>query len=157
MSPPSLTFTREMRTSLDVLIRFTPRATGVEIIHHQGHVFLLSDLFLVCERISPEDRIRLGRENTDMWLCYPPLAGKVLRVSEIIGQGESGSSISCRHIKMFYFPDNALQVAIMRKEFLIIETSTKEERNRLIAHFRETIEFSSSCKLSPVLPLLSLN
>ncbi|KAF8807492.1 hypothetical protein BYT27DRAFT_7138428 [Phlegmacium glaucopus] len=125
MSPPSLTFTREIRTSSDVLIRFTPRATGVEVIHRQGHIFLLSDLFLVCERIAPEDRTSVG-ENADMWLCYPPLAGKVLRVSEIIGQ------------------DNALQVAIMRKEFLILETNTKEERNSLIAHFKETIEFSSS-------------
>lgn len=88
MSPPSLTFTREMRTSLDVLIRFTPRATGVEVIHRQGHIFLLSDLFLVCERILPGDRARVGRENADMSLCYPPLAGKVLRVSEIIGQGQ---------------------------------------------------------------------
>lgn len=44
----------------------------------------------------------------------------------------------------------------MRKEFLILETNTKEERNSLIAHFKEAIEFSSSCKLSlSVLPLLS--
>jgi hypothetical protein len=137
-----------MRTSLDVLIRFTPRATGVEVIHHQGHIFLLSDLFLVCERISPEDRASVGHENADMWLCYPPLASKVLRVSEIIGQGESEFSISCQCIKILYLPDNALQVAIMRKEFLILETNTKEERNSLITHFKETIEFSSSCKLS---------
>lgn len=148
MSPPSLTFTREMRTSLDVLIRFTPRATGVEILHHQGHIFLLSDLFLVCERISPEDQVRLSRENADMWLCYPPLAGKVLRVSEIDGQGQSEPSIPFQHMKILDFADNALQVAIMRKEFLILETNTKEERNNLIAHFKETIEFSSSCKLS---------
>lgn len=88
-----------MRTSLDVSIRFTPRATGVEVLHRQGHIFLLSDLFLVCERISPEDRTKLGHENADMWLCYPPLAGKVLRVSEIIGQGQSELNISCQCIK----------------------------------------------------------
>ena len=99
MSPPSLTFTRKMRTSLDVVIRLTPRTTGVEVVHRQGHIFLLSDLFLVCERISPEDRAGVGRENADMWLCYPPLAGKVLRVSEIIGQGQSEPTTSCQHIK----------------------------------------------------------
>jgi len=104
MSPPSLTFTREMRTSSDVLIRFTPRATGVEVIHRHGHIFLLSDLFLVCERITPEDRTRVGREDADMWLCYPPLAGKVLRVSEIIGQGQSEPGILYQHVKMFYLP-----------------------------------------------------
>ena len=139
-----------MRTSLDVSVRFTPRATGIEVLHRQGHIFLLSDLFLVCERISSEDRIKHGHENADMWLCYPPLAGKVLRVSEIIGQGQSELCISCQCIKILFLLDNALQVAIMKKEFLILETNTKDERNSLIAHFKETIEFSSSCKLPPL-------
>lgn len=84
MSPPSLTFTREIRTSVDVVIRFTPRATGVEVVHNEGHIFLLSDLFLLCERMKPEDR--QDNDGPDMWLCYPPLAGKVLRVSEIDGK-----------------------------------------------------------------------
>jgi len=88
MSPPSLTFTRELRTSLDVVIRFTPRATGVEVIHREGHIFLLSDLFLVCERMTSEERQRSGNDSADMWLCYPPLAGKVLRVTEVSGQGQ---------------------------------------------------------------------
>lgn len=87
MSPPSLTFTRELRTSVDVVIRFTPRATGVEVIHTHGHVFLLSDLFLVCERMQSEDLEKNGKDGPDMWLSYPPLAGKVLRVSDVNGQG----------------------------------------------------------------------
>lgn len=86
MNPPSLTFTREMRTSLDVVVRFTPRATGVEVVHWEGHIFLLSDLFLICERMTPDERLRPGHEGADMWLCYPPLSGKVLRVTEINGQ-----------------------------------------------------------------------
>lgn len=88
MAPPSLIFTRELRSSIDVVIRFTPQATGTEVVHKLGHVFLLSDLFLVCERMTHEDRDHLGREGTDMWLCYPPLAGKVLRVSEVSGSGQ---------------------------------------------------------------------
>lgn len=95
MSPPSLTFTREFRTSLDVVIRFTPRATGVEVIHQQGHIFLLSDLFLVCERMLPEDRDKWGSGGADMWLCYPPLAGKVLRVSEVTGQSMKQLIVEC--------------------------------------------------------------
>jgi hypothetical protein len=88
MAPPSLTYTRELRFSIDVTIRFTPRATGVEITHHKGHIFLLSDLFLVCERMSPEEKAQGGVDGADMWLCYPPLAGKVLRVSEVADQRE---------------------------------------------------------------------
>lgn len=88
MAPPSLIFTRELRSSIDVVIRFTPQATGMEVVHKLGHVFLLSDLFLVCERMTHEERDRLGREGADMWLCYPPLAGKVLRVSEASDSGQ---------------------------------------------------------------------
>lgn len=85
MTPPTLTFTREMRISIDVVIRFTPRTTGIEVVHKQGHVYLLSDLFLICEKMSLEEQN--SSEGADMWLCYPPLAGKVLRVSEVTGQG----------------------------------------------------------------------
>lgn len=85
MSPPSLTYTRELRFSMDGVVRFTPRATGVEVVHSKGHIFLLSDLFLVCERMTAEDRV--AEDGADMWLCFPPLSGKVLRVSEVPGQG----------------------------------------------------------------------
>jgi hypothetical protein len=83
MAPPTLTFLREMRYSADVVIRLTPRATGQEVIHRRGHVFILSDLFLVCERMTPDERAKAGGvDGPDMWLLYPPLAGKVLRVNE---------------------------------------------------------------------------
>jgi hypothetical protein len=59
----------------------------MEVVHRRGHIFLLSDLFLVCEHMTPEDRAQRGNNGADMWLCYPPLAGKVLRVSEVGGQG----------------------------------------------------------------------
>jgi hypothetical protein len=42
------------------------------------------------------------------------------------------------------FVDNAIQVAIMRKEFLILEAPTNDARNSLAKHLRECIEFSSS-------------
>lgn len=96
MSPPTLTFTRELRTSSEVLIRFVPKATGQEVVHPQGHVYLLSDLFLVAERMTPEEQSNPVNEGADMWLCYPPLAGKVLRVSEVPGQGRFLLTLSNR-------------------------------------------------------------
>lgn len=96
MNPSTLTYTRELRVSTDVLIRLTPRATGEEVVHRHGHIFILSDLFLVCERMTPSERARAGVNGPDMWLCYPPLAGKVLRVSEAPGNG------------MFYLPSSAM-------------------------------------------------
>lgn len=83
MTPPTLTFTRELRFFVDVVIRFIPQATGVEIVHKLGHIFILSDLFLICERLPHEQRSQEGPEGADMSLCYPPLSGKVLRVFDM--------------------------------------------------------------------------
>ncbi|KAJ3879068.1 hypothetical protein F5051DRAFT_460161 [Lentinula edodes] len=126
MSPPSLTYTREMRCSLDLVIRVTPRVTGQEIVHRRGHIFLLSDLFLVCERMSLEERATSGSNGPDMWLCYPPLTGKVLRASEVPGS------------------DTEMQVHIMRKETLTLCLETRQERDAAMKDFRECIEFASS-------------
>ncbi|KAJ7181743.1 hypothetical protein C8R43DRAFT_870034 [Mycena crocata] len=126
MSPPTLQYNREFRFSMDAVVRFTPRSTGVEVVHHQGHLFLLSDLFLVCERMSHEERSQNGSDGPDMWLCYPPLAGKVLRVSEVEGQ------------------DNALEIAIMRKETILVQAESAHVRNFMLAEFRECIAFAGS-------------
>ncbi|KAF8216138.1 hypothetical protein K438DRAFT_1560299 [Mycena galopus ATCC 62051] len=126
MSPPTLQFSREFRFSLDAVVRFTPRSTGVEVVHRHGHLFLLTDLFLLCERMSPEERSQNGPDGADMWLCYPPLAGKVLRVSEVEGQ------------------DNAIEIAIMRKESLIIQAESVHVRNFMLAEFKECIAFAGT-------------
>ncbi|KAF5390189.1 hypothetical protein D9757_002844 [Collybiopsis confluens] len=126
MSPPSLTFTREMRCSMDLVIRVTPRTTGQEIVHRRGHIFLLSDLFLVCERMTLEERAGTESNGPDMWLCYPPLAGKVLRVSELPGS------------------DNEMQVHIMRKETLILSLESPHVRDNLMKDFKDCIEFAAS-------------
>jgi hypothetical protein len=92
MNPPTLTFTREIKISTNVIIRFVPRHGTEEIVHLRAHIFLLSDLFLLCDRMSPEELAQHATERCDMWLSYPPLAGKVLRVVEE-GQGLSISTV----------------------------------------------------------------
>lgn len=130
ITPPQLTFTRELRFSTDVRITITPRATGTEVVHHRGHMFLLSDLFLVCERMTDEERAMERRreggegDEVDMWLLYPPLAGKVLRVAEV--------------------EDTVFSVAIMRKETLYIHTESIQARDFMLKEFRECIDFASS-------------
>ncbi|KAJ7925866.1 hypothetical protein B0H13DRAFT_2229483 [Mycena leptocephala] len=104
MSPPTLQFNREFRFSMDAVVRFTPRSTAN----------------------VPEDRSQHGSDGADMWLCYPPLAGKVLRVSEVEGQ------------------DNAIEIAIMRKETLIVQAESVHVRNFMLAEFRECIAFAGS-------------
>jgi hypothetical protein len=101
MNPPNLPFTRSLRSSHDVTIYFTPLSTNQQVIHHRAHIFILSDLFLVADwmeaidkatkaqqvaREQPE-RVGHGGPMPEMWLSYPPLAGKHLMVSES-AQGE---------------------------------------------------------------------
>ncbi|KAJ8521419.1 hypothetical protein ONZ45_g1852 [Pleurotus djamor] len=132
MLPPHLPFTREMRLSVDAVIRFTPRNSDTEVVHQRGHIFLLSDLFLVCERMTPDERLENGA--ADMWLSYPPLAGKVLRLSDVPGQ------------------DNALNVAIMRKETLTIELESVPARNNLMSQLKACVDFASTVAPVPKQP-----
>lgn len=82
MNPPALPFTRTLRKAGDVIINFTPLSTGREIVMRRAHLFLLTDLFLICERMLPSERSSAANPGADMWLLYPPLAGKHLRVAE---------------------------------------------------------------------------
>ncbi|KAI0778579.1 hypothetical protein BD413DRAFT_601314 [Trametes elegans] len=134
IAPPNLHYTRELRCSTPVVISFTPRSTGVEVVQERGHILLLTDLMLVCERMSPKEREVAGRDGPDMWLLYPPLTGKHLRVAPV--------------------DDVSLSVTILRKETLILRTDNTPARDRLITDFRECIDtaamlFPSSSKSPP--------
>ncbi|KAI0800876.1 hypothetical protein C8Q74DRAFT_1364547 [Fomes fomentarius] len=124
IAPPNLHYTRELRCSTSVVMTFTPRSTGVEIVQERGHVFLLTDLMLVCEKMTPKEMEVAGPGGSDMWLLYPPLAGKHLRVAPV--------------------DDVSLSVTILRKETLIMRLDSMASRDRLIADFRECIETASS-------------
>lgn len=88
INTPGLTYTRELRISIDVILTFTPKSTGVENVYQRGHIFLLTDLFLICERMLSSERAQQGPDGAEMTLLFPPLAGRHLRVSEIPGSGQ---------------------------------------------------------------------
>ncbi|KAG6888678.1 hypothetical protein C0995_006668 [Termitomyces sp. Mi166 len=160
MAPPSLTFTREFRLSMDVVIRFTSQATGVEVVHSLGHIYLLSDLFLVAEKMTPQERSLHGQDGADMWLSYPPLAGKVLRVFEIPEQRASFQLPLSLGFRLKNGTAKSLRVVIMRKETLYLETDSMELRNFLLTQLQECIEFSKSLPPAskvPPPPVPSLN
>jgi hypothetical protein len=56
----------------------------------QGHIFLPTDLFLICGRILATERAAYGPDGPGMFLCYPPLAGKHLIVSDVAGPPSGG-------------------------------------------------------------------
>ncbi|KAG1755189.1 uncharacterized protein EDB91DRAFT_1097707 [Suillus paluster] len=138
MSPPTLPYTRELKLSASVVVRFTPQSTGVDVVHQHGFVYVLSDLFLICEKMTLGNRVAAGVDGPDVRLCYPPLSGKVLKVTEVPDQ------------------DNALQISIMRKETLILEANSTHARDEIIKEFKECIAFArtmSGTASEPVPPL----
>jgi|SRR5712672_189401 len=88
ISSPSLPYARNMRIGVDTVVHFIPRSTGVEVNHSHGRVFILSDLFLLCEKMAPGER-STSSPGADMWLLYPPLAGKHLKLTRVEDEGWS--------------------------------------------------------------------
>ena len=66
-----------------------------------------------------------------MWLLYPPLAGKHLRVSE--GREES-----------------ELEVTVMRKEKLVIRTESAQAAREWRSAFEDAIAFGASRTFAPL-------
>lgn len=125
MHPSTLTFMRELRTAGDVTLTFTPASDPErrEVVIRRAHIFLLTDLFLVCERVAPGEPIRPGAE---MWLLFPPLAGKHLRVALV-------DNDPC-----------ALEVLVMKKERLVLRAPTPRDRDAWMDHFDDAIAFGAS-------------
>lgn len=126
INPPTLPFKRELRKNADVVIDFTPLSTGEERIWRRGHIFLLSDLFLICDRMTPAERTERNLGPQGMWLLFPPLAGKHLKVAEAGG------------------PGNALSITILKKETIKVHVQSPEEKDAWIRAFDDCNQFAAS-------------
>ncbi|KIM21537.1 hypothetical protein M408DRAFT_39181, partial [Serendipita vermifera MAFF 305830] len=124
INPPNLPFTRGIRIDTACIIYFTPRSTQQQIATTNAHIYILTDLFLVAERMSPEDREQMPPDGPDMWLSYPPLAGKHLRVSSV--------------------QEHVLQVVILRKETFYIHFETESLKDQVLHEFLECQEAGST-------------
>lgn len=130
MNPPGIPFKRELRKAADVVIYFTPTSTGEELVLRRAHLFLLTDLFLVCERMTAAERDTRGSDAAaDMWLLYPPLAGKHLRVQDVAGH------------------PNAFTLVILKKERLIVHTDSPETKADWIARLEDCQKFGQNMGL----------
>jgi hypothetical protein len=138
MNPYTLTFQRTIRRGGDVTISFVPRSdpSREERVYQRAHIVLLSDLFLVCEHVSTEQRAKgESADGADMWLVFPPLAGKHLRTTmtstDPPGVVERDS-------------DRTLQVLVMKRETLTIRCQSRAERDAWKDAFDECTAFGNS-------------
>ncbi|KDE03690.1 hypothetical protein MVLG_05821 [Microbotryum lychnidis-dioicae p1A1 Lamole] len=131
MAPPFLPFTRSLRRAGDVTLSLYPRSDprGNKVVIDRAHLFLLTDLFLVCQRMTPQERIANtdgDGDDSDFWVVYPPLAGKHLRVAR---------SQSAEH---------TLEVTVMKKETLIIRFSDGRTLEEWKESFEDAIAFGAT-------------
>lgn len=126
MNPPGIPFQRSLRKAANVVIRFTPTTTGREVNLRRAYLFLLTDLFLICERKTSAEQ---GQATSDMWLLYPPLAGKHLRVMDDMNQ------------------ENAFSIVVLKKERLIVYTDSRETKQQWIEQLEETQKFATNLGL----------
>ncbi|KAG8811887.1 hypothetical protein FRC19_003512 [Serendipita sp. 401] len=121
INPANLPFTRELRLDTDCVIYFTPSSTGQQLATTNAHIFILTDLFLVCQHMTPEEKLMA---ETELWISYPPLSGKVLKVSDV--QGGPG--------------EHVVQVVILKKETLYIHLETAQLKEQVLREFAECKE-----------------
>lgn len=136
MISPHLNFTRTLRLASDVGLSFYPSCDPEhhQVIIRQASLFLLTDLFLVCShmtRAEKAERMLMQREQegemmvADMWLLYPPLAGKHLRVTMGSRTGE-------------------LEVTVMKREKLTIRLQSDAAAEEWKVAFEAAIAFGTA-------------
>mgnify|MGYP006950204671 FL=1 len=124
-----------------------PSSTRHEVIHRRAHIFVLTDLFLMCERMSASEKAEKAKEVLDsrpdrvgdggplpeMWLLYPPLAGRHLSVL-------SGSV------------ENELIVTVMHRENFLLTFDDRQTREEVLADLQACIAFASNSQSSGRIP-----
>jgi hypothetical protein len=104
-------------------------------LYAQGHIFLLTDLFLIFGRMSDVERAAYGPDGPEMLLCYPPLAGKHLIVSDVAGPPGGGCiSTVCKTLHLSQ--NTSSRLSSWRKRRFTYISNPPKERTRCYAAYR---------------------
>lgn len=79
-------------------------------------------------------------DGPDMWLSYPPLAGKHLRVQDVQGAPGGLSFKIIKNLETECTPEHVLQVVILRKETFYIHFETESLKEQILYEFQECQE-----------------
>jgi len=98
--------------------------------------------------MAPEEK-SIDTPGADMWLLYPPLAGKHLKVVKVENDGLHSLIISGYYWLTMRDVDRALQVTILKKEKLVLVFTSPAMRERVLSELHECIEFANAGKCPP--------
>jgi hypothetical protein len=74
----NLPFERKIVLHDDFIIETTKSMNSPETLHINAHIFLLTDLLLICQEITQENR-----EEKDLKLIYPPFNTNHLAINDV--------------------------------------------------------------------------
>lgn len=127
MAPPSLTFSRFVRQTSEATFTIVPSCDPQrrEVVTRRARLVLLTDLLMFCEVMPDEDRLSASQPGAEMWLMYPPLAGKHLRVDKALDP-------------------LAFEVTVMKREKVVVKVATRESRDAWVRSLEDAIDFGSA-------------
>ncbi|CAG8671989.1 20158_t:CDS:10, partial [Cetraspora pellucida] len=132
LQPSSLPFKRELILYDDFIIE-VPEYDSDERFHVRAHLFLLTDLLLVCQKIDIKDQHNIP--NFKYWLMYQPLSGKHLSIRDIS-----------------YEEGDMLELTIMRDETMIIFPQSDNKKDIWFNEISKAIKFASAGAINSILP-----
>ncbi|CAG8436311.1 9068_t:CDS:10 [Funneliformis caledonium] len=97
---------------------------SIDLSHINVHMFLLTDLLLICQQITQEEKQEFFLEK-DMRLLYPPLSTKHLAIKDV-SDGE----------------EEMLELTVLQKEMIVIYVDTKEVKDDWLKEVTKSINLS---------------
>ncbi|CAG8482599.1 24866_t:CDS:2, partial [Gigaspora rosea] len=84
--PPHLPFNRELILNADFAVTESDEFDNSSKVSVRAHLFLLTDLLLVCQRLSPEEK--QINPNKEFYLIHPPFSGRYLSIIDNYDRNE---------------------------------------------------------------------
>ncbi|GBC02690.1 hypothetical protein RclHR1_04760005 [Rhizophagus clarus] len=118
-----LPFERKIVLHGDFIIETTNSINSTETSHINAYIFLLTDLLLICQDNTQEEK----QEEKDLNLIYPPINIEHLVINDVSDDQE-----------------DSLELTILQKEMIIIYANDKDIKDNWLREINKAIEFSSN-------------
>ncbi|CAG8466495.1 7696_t:CDS:2 [Funneliformis caledonium] len=129
LTPPHLPFKREIVHHDDfIVVLHDGDSSNDHRAHVKAHLFLLTDLLLICQQFTPEERAL--NPSKELRLLYPPLSGRHLMLNNLYDNKEYLLNLVVLQKEHLVLPSTRPQVNVnlspSRKENINIQLSVQE-------------------------------
>ncbi|RIA94808.1 hypothetical protein C1645_817512 [Glomus cerebriforme] len=129
--PPHLPFRREILLHDDFIVILPDgKGSGKHRAHINAHLILFTDLLLVCQQLTPEEKT--SNPTKDFWLLYPPLSGRHLVIHDIRDDKEE-----------------MLNLVVLQKESMVFVADNRNMKEKWFKEINKVIEFAKIASSTP--------